>query len=44
MHNFGIFSQFANKLAITLTFAIDFMEKYDVVIEDCHHSLCVCGD
>ena len=29
---------------ITHTIAIKWNEKYDAVVVDCHHSLCLCGD
>ena len=29
---------------MTHTIAIKWKEKYDVVVVDCHHSLCLCGD
>ena len=38
------FCQFRSKLAITHTIAIKWKEKYDAVVVDCHHSLCLCGD
>ena len=44
MQNYGIFCQFRCKLAITHIIAIKWKEKYDAVVVDCHHSLCLCGD
>ena len=42
--NYGTFCQFRSKLAITHTIAIKWKEKYDSVVVDCHHNLCLCGD
>ena len=44
MQNYGIFSQFRSKLAITHTIAIKWKQKYNAVVLDCHHSLRLCGD
>ena len=40
--NYDIFCQFRSKL--THNFAIKWKDKYDAVVVDCHHSLCLCGD
>ena len=42
--NHDIFCQFGSKLAISHTFAIKLMEKYDVVVVDCPHSFGFCDD
>ena len=44
MQNYDIFCQFRSKLAITHTIAIKMEGKYNAVVVDCHHSLCLCGD
>ena len=44
VQNFGINCQFRSKLAITHTITIKWKEKYDAVVVDCHHSLCLCDD
>ena len=42
--NYAIFYLFRSKLAITHTTATKWKEKYDAVVEDCQHSLRLCGD
>ena len=42
--NYGFFCQFRSKLVISYTTAFKRKEKYDAVVVDCHHSLCLCGD
>ena len=33
-----------SKLAIIHTIATKWKEKYDALVEDCHHRLCSCSD
>ena len=44
MQKYRIFCQFRSKLAITHTIAVKWKKKYDAVVVDCHHSLCLCDD
>ena len=44
MQNYSLFCQFRSKLAIKNAIGIKWKEKYDTVVVDCHHSLCLCGD
>ena len=44
MQNYVIFCKFRSELAIAQSIAIKWKEKYDAVVVDCHHSLCLCGD
>ena len=44
MQNDSINCQIVSEFAITLTIAIRWKEKYDVVVVYYHHSLRSCGD
>ena len=44
MQKYSIFCQFRSKIAIIHTIAIKWKEKYNAVVVDCHHSLCLCDD